>query len=64
MPQELAIADIQAAFLEYRANFKERITPVGPVKQFLMEAEDPATALHFIRGPKGRAQKELQLAPA
>ncbi len=28
MPQELAIADIQAAFLEYRANFKEPITPV------------------------------------
>jgi hypothetical protein len=27
MPQELAIADIQAAFLEYRANFKEPITP-------------------------------------
>ncbi|HTB93028.1 MAG TPA: hypothetical protein VK728_09375 [Candidatus Sulfotelmatobacter sp.] len=28
MPQELTIADIQAAFLEYRANFKEPITPV------------------------------------
>jgi hypothetical protein len=28
MPQELAIADIQAAFLEYRANFKEPITAV------------------------------------
>lgn len=34
----------------------------GPVKQFLMEAEDPATALHFTRGPKGAAQKELHLA--
>jgi hypothetical protein len=28
MPEELAIADIQAPFLEYRANFKEPITPV------------------------------------
>jgi hypothetical protein len=36
----------------------------GPVKQFLLEAEDPATALHFTRGPKGAAQKELHLAPA
>jgi hypothetical protein len=36
----------------------------GPVKHFLMEAEDPATALHFTRGPKGAAQKELHLAPA
>lgn len=36
----------------------------GPVKQFLVEAEDPATALHFTRGPKGAAQKELHLAPA
>ena len=36
----------------------------GPVKQFLMEAEDPATALHFTRGPKGAAQKELHLASA
>jgi len=36
----------------------------GPVKQFVMEAEDPATALHFTRGPKGAAQKELHLAPA
>lgn len=36
----------------------------GPVKQFLMEAEDPATALHFTRGPKGASQKELHLAPA
>lgn len=35
----------------------------GPVKQFLMEAEDPATALHFTRGPKGAAQKEFHLAP-
>jgi Domain of unknown function (DUF4123)/FHA domain len=36
----------------------------GPVKHFLMEAEDPATALHFTRSPKGTAQKELHLAPA
>ncbi|HXJ04177.1 MAG TPA: DUF4123 domain-containing protein [Candidatus Acidoferrum sp.] len=36
----------------------------GPVKHFLMEADDPATALHFTRGPKGAAQKELHLAPA
>ena len=36
----------------------------GPVKQFLMEAEDPATALHFIRSPQGTAHKELHLAPA
>lgn len=36
----------------------------GPAKQFLMEAEDPATALHFLRGPKGATQKALQLAPA
>ncbi|MGC2831837.1 MAG: DUF4123 domain-containing protein [Candidatus Acidiferrum sp.] len=35
----------------------------GPVKHFLMEADDPATALHFTRGPKGAAQKELRLAP-
>jgi hypothetical protein len=35
----------------------------GPVKHFLIEAEDPATALHFTRGPKGAAQKELHLAP-
>jgi hypothetical protein len=31
----------------------------GPVKHFLMEAEDPATALHFTRTPAGAAQKEL-----
>ena len=36
----------------------------GPVKEFLMEAEDPSTALHFTCGPKGAAQKELHLAPA
>ena len=36
----------------------------GPVKQFLIEAEDPSMALHFTRGPKGAAQKELHLAPA
>lgn len=34
----------------------------GPVKQFLMEAEDAKVALHFTRGPKGAAQKELLLA--
>jgi hypothetical protein len=36
----------------------------GPVKQFLIEAEDPATALHFTCGTKGTDKKELQLAPA
>jgi len=36
----------------------------GPVKHFLVEAEDPKIALHFTRGPKGAAQKELHLAPA
>jgi pSer/pThr/pTyr-binding forkhead associated (FHA) protein len=35
----------------------------GPVKQFLVEAEDPTTALHFTRGTKGTDKKELQLAP-
>jgi pSer/pThr/pTyr-binding forkhead associated (FHA) protein len=34
----------------------------GPVKHFLIEAEDPATALHFTRGTKGADKKELQLA--
>jgi pSer/pThr/pTyr-binding forkhead associated (FHA) protein len=36
----------------------------GPVKQFLMEAEDPATALHFTRNAKGADRKDLHLAPA
>jgi len=36
----------------------------GPVKHFLMEAEDPKLALHFTRGPKGPDKKELHLAPA
>ena len=36
----------------------------GPVKQFLMEAEDPTTALHFAPGTKGPEKKELRLAPA
>ena len=36
----------------------------GPVKHFLIEADDPATALHFTRGPNGAAQKQLHLAPA
>jgi hypothetical protein len=36
----------------------------GPVKHFLMEAEDPATALHFTRTPAGAAQKELLVALA
>jgi hypothetical protein len=36
----------------------------GPVKQFLIEAEDPATALHFTPGTKGPEKKELHLAPA
>jgi pSer/pThr/pTyr-binding forkhead associated (FHA) protein len=34
----------------------------GPVKHFLIEAEDPATALHFTCSPKGADKKELQLA--
>ena len=36
----------------------------GPIKQFLMEAEDPKLALHFTRGPQGATQRDLQLAPA
>jgi hypothetical protein len=36
----------------------------GPVKHFLMEAEDPKLALHFTRGTKGTDKKELQLGPA
>jgi pSer/pThr/pTyr-binding forkhead associated (FHA) protein len=36
----------------------------GPVKHFLIEAEDPATALHFTRSAKGTEKRELQLAPA
>jgi hypothetical protein len=36
----------------------------GPVKHFLMEAEDPKLALHFTSGPKGPDKKELHLAPA
>ena len=36
----------------------------GPVKQFLVEAEDPKLALQFTSGPKGTDKKELQLAPA
>lgn len=36
----------------------------GPVKYFLIESEDPATALHFTRTPKGPSKKEFQLAPA
>jgi pSer/pThr/pTyr-binding forkhead associated (FHA) protein len=36
----------------------------GPVKQFLMESEDPKTALYFTRGQKGADKKELHLAPA
>lgn len=36
----------------------------GPVKHFLIEAEDPATALHFTAGTRGADKKELHLAPA
>jgi len=36
----------------------------GPVRHFLMEAEDPKLALHFTCGPKGPDKKELHLAPA
>ena len=28
----------------------------GPVKQILMEADDPKMALHFVRGPKGASK--------
>jgi len=35
----------------------------GPVKQFLIEGEDPTTALQFIRGERGPEKKELRLAP-
>ncbi len=34
----------------------------GPVKHFLVEAEDPNLALHFTRGAKGAEKKELRLA--
>jgi Domain of unknown function (DUF4123)/FHA domain len=34
----------------------------GPVKHFLMEAEDPKLALHFTCGTKGPDKKELKLA--
>lgn len=36
----------------------------GPVKQFLMEAEDPKLALRFTRCPQGATRRDLQLAPA
>ncbi len=36
----------------------------GPVKQFLIEAQDPKLALHFTPTSKGAAQKELQIALA
>jgi Domain of unknown function (DUF4123)/FHA domain len=36
----------------------------GPVKHFLIEAEQPNLALHFLPGPKGPQKKELHLAPA
>jgi uncharacterized protein DUF4123/FHA domain-containing protein len=36
----------------------------GPVKHFLVEAEDPKLALHFTRSTKGADKKELHLAPA
>jgi len=36
----------------------------GPVKHFLMEAEDPKLALHFTRSIKGTDKKELHLALA
>ena len=34
----------------------------GPVKHFLVEAEDPSVALQFTRGAKGAEKKELRLA--
>ena len=36
----------------------------GPVKQFLVESEDPKLALHFTRTTKGADTKEFLLAPA
>jgi pSer/pThr/pTyr-binding forkhead associated (FHA) protein len=36
----------------------------GPVKQFLIEADAPNLALHFLPGPKGPQKKELHLAPS
>ena len=36
----------------------------GPVKQFLIESEDPKLALRFTRGAKGADKKELPLASA
>jgi hypothetical protein len=36
----------------------------GPVKQFLIESDDPKLALCFTRGPKGADKKDLPLARA
>jgi hypothetical protein len=36
----------------------------GPVKQFLLESEDPKLAVRFTRGPNGTAQKEFHLVLA
>lgn len=36
----------------------------GPVKQFLLEAEEPQLALHFTRGPQGAARRDLHVATA
>jgi len=43
-------------------NVEEITQFFGPVKHFLVEAEDPGLALHFTRGAKGAEKKELRLA--
>ncbi len=43
-------------------NSEETTQFFGPVKYFLIEAEDPGLALQFTRGTKGAEKKELRLA--
>ena len=45
-------------------NVEEITQFFGPVKHFLVEAEDPSLALQFTRGTKGAEKKELRLASA
>src|SRR6266852_19910 len=45
-------------------NVEEIAQFFGPVKHFLVEAEDPGLVLQFTRGAKGAEKKELRLASA
>jgi len=45
-------------------NVEEITQFFGPVKHFLVEAEDPGLVLQFTRGTKGAEKKELRLASA